>query len=340
MPVPTGRPATTIRGQKSLMADDHYQTLGVPRTASAEDIRKAYRELARKYHPDLHPDDNAAKEQFKKVQKAFDTLNDASKREMYDRYGSAFEGVGGGGAGPRGGWGGNRGPSDGGGGPSPVGGGEIDLESLFGGGGGFGDLFGGAGKSRSRRKPPQEPGEDITTRIEIPFRLAIDGGKTDVRFQRDAGKETISVTIPQGIPDGARMRLRGQGMSGRGGGPAGDLLLEVGIEPHPVYRRDGDTLEVTLPVSLSEAVEGAKVDLPTPWGTISLRIPPMTSGGRKLRAAGMGVRHANGAKGDLIAEVQIVLPAKGLAADVAANLLGAAKAAEEGAPPPRAGLRW
>ena len=324
------------------MADDHYQTLGVPRTASAEEIRKAYRELARKYHPDLHPDDNAAKEKFKKVQTAFDTLNDSSKREMYDRYGSAFEGVGAGGAGPRGGWSGGRGPVGGGGGASPFGGGEIDLESLFGGaGGGFGDLFGaGGGKTRSRRKAVQEPGEDITTRIEIPFRLAIDGGKTDVRLERDAGKETISVTIPQGVPDGARMRLRGQGMPGRGGGPAGDLLLEVGIEPHPVYQRDGDTLEVTLPVSLSEAVEGGKVDLPTPWGTISLRIPPMTSGGRKLRAAGMGVRHANGAKGDLIAEVQIVLPINTLAPDVAKNLLGAAKAAEEGAPPPRPGLTW
>ena len=136
------------------------------------------------------------------------------------------------------------------------------------------------------------------------------------------------------------MRVRGQGMPGRGGGPAGDLLLEVGIEPHPVYRRDGDTLEVTLPVSLSEAVEGAKVDLPTPWGTISLRIPPMTSGGRKLRAAGMGVRHANGAMGDLIAEVQIVLPINALGPDVAKNRLTAAKAAEEGAPLPRPGLTW
>jgi DnaJ-class molecular chaperone len=122
------------------MAEDYYQTLGVPRTASAEDIRKAYRELARKYHPDLHPDDEAAKEKFKKVQTAFDVLNDQSKREMYDRYGSSFEGVGAGG--PGGGWGGGRGPFPGGGFP---GGGEIDLESLFGGGGGFGDIFGRGG---------------------------------------------------------------------------------------------------------------------------------------------------------------------------------------------------
>jgi len=322
------------------MADDHYQTLGVPRTASAEDIRKAYRELARKYHPDLHPEDDSAKEKFKKVQAAFDTLNDASKREMYDRYGSAFEGIGAGG--PRGGGRNPFGAGNGGGGGSPFGGagGEIDLESLFGGGGGFGDIFGGGGaKSRSRRRPVQEPGEDLNARIEIPFRLAIDGGKSDVRLDRNGATETISVTIPQGVPDGARMRLRGQGMPGSGGGPAGDLLLEVTIEPHPTYRRDGDTLEVTLPVSLTEAIQGAKVDLPTPWGTISLRIPPMTSSGRKLRAAGMGVRHANGAKGDLIAEVQVMLPANA-PPDAVAKLLEAATEAQAGGADPRGALSW
>ena len=296
------------------MAEDYYQTLGVPRTASPEDIRKAYRELARKYHPDLHPDDESAKEKFKKVQTAFDVLNDQSKREMYDRYGSSFEGVGAGG--PGGGWGGGRGPFPGGGFP---GGGEVDLESLFGGAGGFGDIFGRGGtKARGRRRPAQTPGEDVTARIDIPFKLAIDGGKTDVRLERDGKTETISVTIPQGLPDGARMRLRGQGLPGTGGG----------------------TLELTLPVSVAEAILGAKVDVPTPWGTISLKVPPKTSGGRKLRAAGMGVRHANGAKGDLIAEVQIVLPEQADAATLD-RLLEAAKAAEAaGGPGPRGQLRW
>jgi DnaJ-class molecular chaperone len=320
------------------MAEDHYETLGVPRTASAEDIRKAYRELARKYHPDLHPDDAAAKEKFKKVQTAFDVLNDQSKREMYDRYGSSFEGVGAGG--PGGGWGSGRGPFPGGGAPGG-GGAEIDLESLFGGGGGFGDFFGGGGgtRSRGRRRAARAAGEDVTARIDIPFTLAIDGGKTDVRLDRGGKAETISVTIPQGLPDGARMRLRGQGLPGTGGGPAGDLLLEVRVEPHPLFRRSGDTLEVTLPVSIAEAIEGAKVDVPTPWGTIALKVPPGTSGGRKLRAAGMGVRHANGAKGDLIAEVQIVLPDM---TDAAAReaLLAAAQAAAATATSPRSQLRW
>jgi curved DNA-binding protein len=317
------------------MAEDHYQTLGVNRTASAEEIRKAYRDLARKYHPDLHPDDEAAKEKFKQVQSAFDVLNEPSKREMYDRYGSSFEGVGAGGAG--GGWSGGNWS---GGGPHPGGSGEIDLESLFGGGGGFGDLFGRGRGTRGRRRTAQAPGEDITASITIPFRISIDGGKTDVRIERGGKIETISVTIPQGLPDGARMRLRGQGLPGTGGGPAGDLVLQVQVEPHPVFHRAGDTLEVTLPVSLSEAIEGAKVDLPTPWGTIVLRIPPGTSSGKKLRAAGMGVHHGNGAKGDLIAEVQIMLPLSG-DPGIRARLAEAAKAAETATPENvRSRLQW
>ena len=311
------------------MSDDHYQILGVSRTATSEDIQKGYREMARKYHPDLHPDDDAAKEQFKKVQTAFDVLNDPSKREMYDRYGSSFEGVnaGGGGWSPQGHQGGFQA------------GGEVDLESLF--GGGFADLFGGGKRRSSRpRRSVSTKGEDITANIRIPFQLAIDGGKTEVRVDRDGHNETLSITIPQGLPDGARMRLRGQGRPGSGGGTAGDLLLEVGVEPHAVYRREGDTLAVNLPISLSEALEGAKVDLPTPWGVISLRLPAGTSSGKKLRAAGMGVRHTNGSKGDLIAEVQIVLPDIKDEAE-SKSLLDAVKAAELSSPKDaRAAIKW
>ncbi len=313
----------------AFMSEDYYETLGVPRTASAEDIRKAYRDLARKYHPDLHPDDQSAKEKFKKVQTAFETLNDASKREMYDRYGSSFEGFA-----PGGGSGWAGGPFPGGGqahgGPAQ----EIDLESLFGaGGGGFAELFGGGRRSRGRRQPQAAAGEDIAASIAIPFRLAIEGGPTDVRVERDGRAETISVKIPQGLPDGSRMRLRGQGMAGRGGGTAGDLLLQVQVEPHPVFRRDRDTLECKLPVTLAEAVSGAKVDVPTPWGTVVLTIPPMTSSGRKLRAQGMGVRNANGVSGDLIAEVLIMLPET-----IDTAVCSSIAAIPQGNP--RSGLRW
>jgi DnaJ-class molecular chaperone len=251
---------------------------------------------------------------------------------MYDRYGSSFEGFAPGGGS---GWAGGPFP---GGGQAHGGGQEIDLESLFG-SGGFAEIFGGGGgggggrRTRSRRRPAAAAGEDIAASISVPFRLAIEGGPTDVRVERDGRSETISVKIPQGLPDGSRMRLRGQGTPGRGGGPAGDLLLQVHVEPHALFRRDRDTLECKLPVTLVEAVQGAKVDVPTPWGTIALKIPPMTSSGRKLRAQGMGVRNANGVSGDLIAEVLIMLPP-----DIDSSLTAAIAATTQ--PDPRAGLRW
>jgi curved DNA-binding protein len=154
-----------------------------------------------------------------------------------------------------------------------------------------------------------------------------------MRVDRDGRSETISVKIPQGLPDGSRMRLRGQGTPGRGGGPAGDLLLQVHVEPHPLFHRDRDTLECKLPITLAEAVQGGKVDLPTPWGTIALKIPPMTSSGRKLRAQGMGVRNANGVSGDLIAEVLIMLPSE-IDGSVASAI------ATTNQPDPRSKMRW
>lgn len=288
------------------MAKDFYKILGVSRGASADDIQKAYRVAARKYHPDLNPDDKTAKERFQEVQSAYEVLNDPDKRQMYDRYGDSFDKMGAGG--PAGGGPGN--PFQ-----------DVDLNDIFGGaasgGGGFADLFrqftqGGAGGPRgnSRRNAAPARGKDLRHEVMISFHTAVLGGEAPVTFRDTEGRhKTITIKIPAGIEDGRKIRLRGQGEPApRRGGKPGDLLVTVRVGAHPCYRRQGDDLEVTVPITLLEAVEGAKVDVPTPKGTISLTIPPKSVSGKRLRVRGMGVDAQNGKKGDLLAEVQIVLP--------------------------------
>lgn len=297
--------------------DDYYSILKVDRGASQADIQKAYRKLAAKYHPDMNQGNKKAKETFQKIQKAYEVLNDPAKRQLYDQYGSAYEAVAEGDA--PGGW-------------RPTGGGvppDIDFSQFFGGAGageaggdpfgGFGDIFrqfgngagpggagAGAGTRRSGRRPPHRGG-DVSHEVEIPFRTAILGGEVALKLHRPGAKpETITVRIPQGVSEGQTIRLRGQGEPG--GGMPGDLLLTVRIATHPAYSRRGRDLIVRLPVSLSEAVNGAKVDVPTPWGEIAVKVPPGTSSGKRLRIKGHGVRTAKGEEGDLLVEVQIVLP--------------------------------
>lgn len=296
------------------MAEDYYKILGVERGASSADIQKAYRKLARKYHPDVNPDDQSAKTKFQELQRAFDVLNDPEKRKLYDQYGSAFEQMGAGsGAGPRGGRGSwSTGP----------GGEDVDFSELFGrfggGGGGeyesspFGDLFGQfrrGGRGQQRRAQPQEMrGADLATELEVPFSTAVLGGQAQISLRRDGGKvETLNVKIPAGIEGGKKIRLRGQGENVEGGTP-GDILITIHVAPHPWFTRRGNDLEVRVPVTLSEAAVGAKVDVPTPKGTISLRVPAGSSSGKKLRIKGHGVAGRNGEAGDLYAEIQIVLP--------------------------------
>jgi DnaJ-class molecular chaperone len=323
------------------MAEDYYKTLGVARDASAADIQKAYRKLARKFHPDLNPDDKTAKTKFQEVQRAFDVLNDAGKRELYDRYGSSFESMGAG-AGPRGGraaWG------------SGAGGEEVDFSQLFGerfGGddptGMFGDIFsqfrraGGRGGRAGAR--PAARGADMVTELEIPFHMAVMGGEAQISLRRQDGHvETIAVKIPAGIDEGKKIRLRGQGEAVPGG-TSGDILITIHVAPHPWFTRRGNNLDVRVPVTLAEAALGAKVDLPTPRGTISLRVPPGTSSGKKLRVKGHGVAPAGREPGDLYAEIQIVLPAP--LDDACVELIKKLDEHAAGAHPqqPRKDMRW
>ncbi|MBU4271412.1 MAG: J domain-containing protein [Planctomycetes bacterium] len=302
------------------MAKDYYSILGVPRNASQADIQKAYRELARKHHPDMNPNDKTAKKRFQEIQTAFDVLNNTEKREMYDRYGSSFETQGAGD--PRGAYTGSWSPGAGGAGP---GGGpagfnpeDIDLSQFLGERfgrempGGAGDIFGqfrrAAGKFRKPSAAPQRGG-DLHQELEIPFTTAITGGEVQITVQRPKGKaETLAVKIPPGIEDGKKIRVRGHGQPAPRGGKPGDILLTIRVLPHPSFHRRGNQLHVRVPVTLGEAVAGAKIDLPTPRGVVALRIPPGTSSGTKLRVKGYGVKPKNGTPGDLLAEILIVLP--------------------------------
>ncbi len=292
------------------MAEDYYKTLGISRDASAADIQKAYRDLARKYHPDLHPDDKTAKKKFQQVQAAFDVLNDTSKREQYDRYGSSFEQMG---SDPR--------ARSGAAGHGAAGGFEdVDFSQFFGdryGGdpsSSFGDIFSQfrrAQGGRGKRAAPAKRGADLETEIEVPFTTSILGGEAQISVRRQSGEvETIVVKIPQGIEDGKKIRLRGQGEAPpTPAGTPGDILITVRVAPHPFFTRRGNNLDVRVPVTLSEAVLGAKIEVPTPQGSIILRVPPGTSSGKKLRVKGRGVVRSGAEPGDLFAEIQIVLPA-------------------------------
>lgn len=297
------------------MAKNPYDTLGVQRDASEEDIQKAYRKLARKYHPDMNPDDATAKSKFQEVQSAFEILSDAEKRKRFDQFGTADPqfhpgGPGGPGGGTR--WNYSTGPQS-----YP-----FDLNDIFGGAGagegeapgGFADLFKQfrrSGSGGSRRAAAGARGGDLKHEMTVPFATAIKGGEVAVSVQRgDGNLETITIKIPAGIDDGKRIRVRGQGEPGEAGTPAGDILVTIHTSPHPFFRRTGDRLDVRVPITLAEAAQGAKIDVPTPWGTIALSIPPGTSSGKRLRVKGHGVRPKNAEHGDLFAEIQIVLPAE------------------------------
>ena len=303
------------------MADrDYYEVLGVKRDASTDQIKKAYRGLARKHHPDANPGDKTAEAKFKEVQNAYDILSEPEKKARFDQFGhAAFDGFGP--AGPRSG--GQEWAARAGGVP---GGENIDFSRYFnvnpsagaageeehGGGGIFDDILTRMRGDRSNRRrnppPPRQP-EAAEAAISIPFLTAVRGGETSIELERDGGKrETKVVKIPAGLESGSKLRLKGQG------DPSGriDLILTVSVDPHPYFTRTGRDLAVEVPISVSEAILGGRVEVPTLDGsTKSLPIPAGTSGGRRLRLRGQGVPASKTQpEGDLYLVIRVVVPSK------------------------------
>jgi len=296
------------------VSEDLYQILGVEKNATKDEIKKAHRKLALKFHPDKNLGDDAARERFKRVQEAYDVLSDEEKRAAYDRYGADFEKIRSSGWQPGGGGGGGAAGFDG-----------LDLDQIFGGRGasfegGFTDFFeqilgrgGDAGPQpggpRGGRRPagPQR-GSNVRHELELPLETAVLGGTTEFYLQIGDKNEKLAVTIPPGVETGSKIRLREKGQRSPNGGPSGDLILLIKVSDHPHFRRHGKNLELTLPVSIAEATLGAKVDVPTPSGTVTLTIPKGSSSGRRLRLKGQGVKKRDGSAGDLIVELQIQLP--------------------------------
>ena len=290
---------------------DLYETLGVARDADVDAIRKAYRKLARKYHPDLNPGDKPAEEKFKEISRAWEVLEDPARRRNYDEFGAisleagfdaekareAREAFGSRFGGARPGAGGYEGFSE-----FEFG----DLDDLL------GRYFnrGGSGPGREIRLR----GPDLEAALELDFLDAVRGGEHRLTLARPAAdgsarNETITVRIPPGVDTGGRLRIPGKGGPGIGGGPPGDLQVSLRVRPHRVFAREGRDLSFDLPITVTEAIRGAKVEVPTLDGRATLTIPPGTDSGTRLRLRGKGVPDPRGgAPGDLLARIQIRVP--------------------------------
>jgi len=287
---------------------DFYEVLGVPRTATQDEIQRAYRKLARTYHPDVNSDPGA-EDRFKEVSEAYDVLSDPETRRRYDDFGPDFRQVppdmdaetwariragagaaGAGGPGP-GGFG------QGGFGQGGFGQGGINIEDLLGG------LFGGRGFGPIR-------GADTEAELELTVEEAFRGGRRSVTLEGPTGRRTFDVKIPAGVTNGQRIRLAGQGGQGSEGAPNGDLYFVVRIAPHPRYRVDGRDLYVDLPLAPWEAALGTSVAVETPSGEMKVKVPAGTSSGKRLRLRHRGLPHPRGNAGHLYAEIRIMVPAK------------------------------
>jgi DnaJ-class molecular chaperone len=286
-----------------MAARNPYEVLGVKPQASEEEIRTAYRTLAKKHHPDLNPGNKAAESRFKEIAAAYDLLSDKEKRARFDRGEIDASGA----ERPEHAYSRYQGFAEGAPGEryefhSAEGMAPDDLDDLFAffsrGRGGAG---GGGGRVRGR-------GADIHFSLTVDFLTAVNGARQRLSLAPD---RTIEVTIPPGVRDGQILRLQGQGAPGRSGGPAGDALIEIHVAPHPFFRREGDDIHLDLPVTLGEAVLGGKVTVPTPSGPVSMTIPANANTGRVLRLKGKGVARPDGTRGDEYVTLKVVLPEGG-----------------------------
>jgi curved DNA-binding protein len=274
---------------------DYYEVLGVPRTATPEEIKRRYRELARKDHPDLHPASERARaaERFKEINEAHEVLSDPDKRAKYDALGAGWK--------------------DGADFTPPAGAGwrpaeRADWDDLGGFSDFFASIFGGArGRERNGRRGVRVtmPGSDVEAELPLSLDDVLRGGRR--RITLDGGR-SLDVEIPRGVRDGTVLRLARQGQPGLGGGPPGDLYLRMRLRPHPRYRVAGDDLEMDLPLWPWQAVLGGRITIETPDGPVTVTVPPGTQSGRRLRLRGRGLPRGNGSRGDLHAVVRVVVP--------------------------------
>jgi DnaJ-class molecular chaperone len=279
------------------LAEDPYTTLGVKKHATQDDIQKAYRRLAKKLHPDLNPGNKIAEDKFKEVSAAYDLLGDPDKRARFDRGEIDASGT----ERPRqqyyrdfadqNGWSAYTNNSA-----------FSDFGDFAGSEDILSEIFGRAGGTGRRRR-----GQDVRYHLELSFLDAVNGGKQSIVLPDGA---TLDVNIPPGTRDGQILRLRGKGRPASGEGPAGDALIEISVLPHPYFIRKGDDIYLDVPISLKEAVLGAKVRVPTPSGAVAVAVPKWSNTGRVLRLKGRGVRRADGSKGDEYVKLILMLPEK------------------------------
>ena len=278
--------------RKEWLERDYYGTLEVPKDASEKAIKKAFRKLAQRFHPDANPGDATAEARFKDINEAYEVLSDPETRAEYDKVRDMGYFVGG---------------------PGGAGGGQqyVRVEDLFssGDGGSPFDLFGGLGDLFGRQQrqsgPTQRPGRDLTTELGLTFHEAISGATRELSIDG----RTVKVKIPAGVADGTRIRVAGRGEAGRSGGSAGDLFVKVNVGTHPIFERSGKRdLRLTAPITFVEAALGADITVPTLDGTVKLRIPAGTPHGKTFRAQGRGVTGSDGEAGDLLVTVEVEVP--------------------------------